>query len=111
MDTLEILVFSLQCSQCPWDRLNAHQLPNEKVIQPERKVAEDAEEHVSPSARGIQAMRPPGQQGVQDGAQHRGEVGVAVRRYLWEVALQPQQVVLTVVLPHVCWKVLHQLLF
>lgn len=56
-------------------------------------------------------MRPPGQQGVQDGAQHRGEVGVAARRYLWEVALQPQQVVLTVVLPHVCWKVLHQLLF
>lgn len=56
-------------------------------------------------------MRLPGQQGVQDGAQHRGKVSIAVHGYLWEVALQPQQVVLTIVLPHVCWKVLHQLLF
>lgn len=109
-DTLEILTFSFCCSQSPWDRLGTCHLTHDKVIEPERKVAEDAEGHVSPFARGVQAVWSLGQQSVQDSIQHGRQVGVAVRGHVQEVALQPQQVVLTIVLLCVCLELLHQLL-
>lgn len=111
VDTLEMLALSFPRSQCPRDRLGTRHPATEKVIEPEGKVAEDAEEYISPSTGGVQAVWSPGQQGVQDGAQHGGEVGVAVRDQLREVALQPQEIVLTIVLPCVCWEILQQLLF
>lgn len=110
MGTSEVLAFISWCPQLPWDRASTQHLADEEVVEPEGEAAEDAQGGIGSLARGVEALGSPGQQSMQDRAQHWGQVGGTVGGQVEQVIPQPQEIFLPIGLPGVCREVLHQLL-